>query len=186
MMRSKFSDMIKQGVAKFEYTPIIKDTPETDIICKQYNNIFAMPTDTHMSMLEDGRRVITGSMIGTRKWQDFLSLCQYANIDFRPTGFYCFDDFLYKYRLCGEMGNLNGEVVYFLKPCETTTNMYKESVVNEVSVKKVEYVPNFDIRSDVYAVLEHLGLIYNVKGKEFDKKDLEEAFEWFLMEYFDN
>ena len=38
-MRDKFSDLIKNGVAGFHYTPITSDKPDTDPICRMYNNI---------------------------------------------------------------------------------------------------------------------------------------------------
>lgn len=115
-MRDKFSELIKQGVAEFNYTPISKDIPEMDPICRMYNNIFAIPSDTHMNCLEDGRRVITGHMINTDKWCMFVQSCCWGAVDFRTSGTWSVCDFLFRNGLEGKMGNLNGDVVYFVTP----------------------------------------------------------------------
>lgn len=115
-MRDKFSELIKQGVAEFNYTPISKDVPEMDPICRMYNNIFAIPSDTHMNCLEDGRRVITGHMINTDKWCMFVQSCCWGAVDFRTSGTWSVCDFLFRNGLEGKMGTLNGDVVYFVTP----------------------------------------------------------------------
>lgn len=115
-MRDKFSELIKQGVAEFNYTPISKDVPEMDPICRTYNNIFAIPSDTHMNCLEDGRRVITGHMINTDKWCMFVQSCCWGAVDFRTSGTWSVCDFLFRNGLEGKMGTLNGDVVYFVTP----------------------------------------------------------------------
>lgn len=115
-MRNKFTEMVAQGVAKFEYTPISPETTTSDPVCRTYNNIFALPTDTHMHLLNDGRRVITGHMVNSLKWGDFLNMPMYANIDFRTTGYESFVDFMNKFGLCGKLDALNGDVVYIVEP----------------------------------------------------------------------
>lgn len=115
-MRDIFSELIKQGVAEFKYTNISKDTPEQDPICRMYNNIFSIPSDTHMSCLEDGRRVITGHMINTDNWGKFIISCFWGAVNFRTAGTWSVCDFLYRYGLEGSMGTLNGDVVYFVTP----------------------------------------------------------------------
>ena len=115
-MRDKFSELIKQGVAEFKYTNISKNVPEQDPICRMYNNIFSIPSDTHMSCLDDGRRVITGHMVNTEKWSKFLMSCQWGSVNFITSGSWSVYDFLYRYGLEGRMGTLNGDVVYFVIP----------------------------------------------------------------------
>lgn len=115
-MRDKFSELIKQGVAEFKYTNISKDVPEQDPICRMYNNIFSIPSDTHMSCLDDGRRVITGHMIATEKWANFLMASHWGAVDFRTSGTWSVYDFLFNHGLEGRIGTLNGEVVYFVGP----------------------------------------------------------------------
>lgn len=130
-MRDKFSELIAKGVAAFKYTPIAKDMPEQDPICRMYNNIFSIPSDTHMSCLEDGRRVITGHMVNTPNWEKFICSTFWGAVNFRTTGFWSLCDFLYKQGLQYNIGALNGEVVCFVKnfepkgldaPTKVTTN----------------------------------------------------------------
>ena len=45
---------------------------------------------------------------------------------------------------------------------------------------------NFNVKSDIYNVLSDLAFEYDKKGKDFTKKDVEQAFEWFLMEFFED
>ena len=115
-MRNRFSEMIERGVASFEYTPVLKETPEVDPICRTYNNIFAGPTDTHMSRTEDGY-VITGSAVATDKWEPkTMNTWGLGAIDFRPSGYWCISDFLYRNRLRGSKAQLNGDIVYKILP----------------------------------------------------------------------
>ena len=74
-MRNKFTELIEQGVARFEYTPIAPEIPEQDPICRQYNNIWSIPSDTHMHLNhETGDRYITGHMVGiASKWDSFVT-----------------------------------------------------------------------------------------------------------------
>ena len=97
-MRDKFSELINQGVAKFEYTPTIGSIPEQDPVCRAYNNIFSIPSDTHMSCLPDGNRVITGHMINTPKWESFVCSPFWGAVDFRTTGYWCLCDFFLQIR----------------------------------------------------------------------------------------
>lgn len=126
-MRDRFSELIKQGVAEFKYTNISKDTPEQDPICRMYNNIFSIPSDTHMSCLEDGRRVITGHMINTDNWGKFIISCFWGAVNFRTAGTWSVCDFLYRYGLEGNMGTLNGDVVYFVTPIPEEKRMAQMS-----------------------------------------------------------
>lgn len=120
-MRDKFSELVAQGFASFNYTNISKDVPEQDPICRMYNNVFSIPTDTHMSMLEDGTRIITGHMIANDLvWNKFVcSYCWFA-VDFRHSGAWSLCDFLYKHGLCGKKTTLNGDIVYAVTPIDYT------------------------------------------------------------------
>lgn len=126
-MRDKFSELINQGVAEFKYTNISKDIPEQDPICRMYNNIFSIPSDTHMSCLDDGRRVITGHMINTPKWGKFLMSCYWGAVDFINAGTWSVYDFLFNHGLEGRVGSLNGDVVYFVTPIPEEKHQVKIS-----------------------------------------------------------
>ena len=120
-MRNKFTELINQGVASFNYTNISREVPEQDIICRTYNNIWSIPSDTHMSMLPDGRRVITGHMVGImEKWDNFVCAGYWGAVVFRTTGYWSLCNFLQANGLCGKYDKLNGEVVYIVEPCENS------------------------------------------------------------------
>lgn len=118
-MRNKFTDLMTNGVASFNYTPITSELPDTDPISRMYNNIFSIPTDTHMSITSNGERVITGHMINTRKWETFCCSLIWGGVDFRTSGFWSLCDFLYKHGLKGSKTILNGDVVYLISPQES-------------------------------------------------------------------
>lgn len=111
-MRNKFKELIERGIASFNYTPITSDKPDTDPICRMYNNIFSIPSDTHMSVTADGERVITGHMINTDLWAKFCCACSWGAMTFKTTGYWSLGDFLYKHNLTGKLSILNGDVVY--------------------------------------------------------------------------
>lgn len=116
-MRNKFTELIEQGVAAFNYTPIASSIPEQDFVCRMYNNIWSIPSDTHMHLDNTGIRYITGHMIGiTEKWDKFVCACNWGAIDFKTTGYWSLCDFLQKHGLRGEYGNLNGDNVYMVTP----------------------------------------------------------------------
>lgn len=114
-MRNKFSEWIDSGIASFNYENIIGNEPEQDPICRTYNNIYSIPSDTHMSKLEDGTRIITGHMINTPKWEQFIIARQWASVNFMDSGCWSVQDFLYANGLRGEKCYLNGDWVYCLK-----------------------------------------------------------------------
>lgn len=121
-MRNKFTELINQGVASFDYTPIAPEMPEQDIVCRMYNNIWSIPSDTHMSCLDDGRRVITGHMVGiTSKWDNFVCSSCWGAVNFTTTGCWSLCNFLQANGLCGKYDILNGETVYMIVPCEENT-----------------------------------------------------------------
>lgn len=116
-MRNKFTELIEQGVAAFNYTPIAPSIPEQDFVCRMYNNIWSIPSDTHMHLDNTGIRYITGHIVGiTDKWDKFVCACNWGAINFRTTGYWSLCDFLQKHGLRGEYGNLNGDNVYMVTP----------------------------------------------------------------------
>lgn len=125
-MRNKFTELIEQGVARFEYTPIAPEIPEQDPICRQYNNIFSIPTDTHMHLNnETGERYITGHMVGIKsKWESFVYAHNWGAVTFRTTGYWCLCDFLQKNGLEGRHSVLNGDAVYLVTPIPADAERY--------------------------------------------------------------
>jgi hypothetical protein len=100
-----------------------------------YNNIFSIPSDTHMSCLEDGTRVITGHMIATDKWEKFCMSCCWGAVEFRTSGVWSVFDFLFSNNLEGRVGVLNGDVVYVVTPMskESREAVMKNTVVTTES-----------------------------------------------------
>lgn len=130
-MRDKFKDLMNSGFATFKYTALTSDKPDEDPICRTYNNIFSIPSDTHMSITADGDRVITGHMINTQHWGNFCCSCCWGAVDFRTSGTWSLCEFLHRNGLKGEISTLNGDVVYKIVPrepdekcagCELSTN----------------------------------------------------------------
>lgn len=128
-MRNKFTDLINAGVADFTYTPLTSDIPDADPVSRMYNNIFSIPTDTHMSITDNGDRVITGHIINTRDWETFCCSCIWRGVNFKTTGFWSLCDFLYKNGLKGSKTSLNGDVVYLISQQETDENGQKSPTI---------------------------------------------------------
>ena len=125
-MRNKFTELINQGVASFNYTPIAPSISEQDIICRAYNNIWSIPSDTHMHLnQETGERYITGHMIEqTAKWDSFVYAHNWGAVTFKTTGYWCLCDFLQKNGLEGRHSVLNGDSIYLVTPIPADAETY--------------------------------------------------------------
>jgi hypothetical protein len=111
-MRDKFSELIAQGVASFEYTPLYDKVPTPCPLCRLYNNIWGMATDTHMAVAEDGETYITGRMVNwTEQWSQFRWAQKWGNVEFKHSGYWSLDDMLYNNGKDLLLTNLNGDVV---------------------------------------------------------------------------
>lgn len=55
--------------------------------------------------------------------------------------------------------------------------------INE-SNKTTRLPINYELNTDIYNVLGDLAYQYELKGKDFEKEDVEKAFEWFLEKFF--
>lgn len=124
-MRNKFTELIEQGVASFNYTPIAPEMPEQDMVCRMYNNIWSIPSDTHMHLDPNtGHRYITGHIVGiTEKWNQFVCACNWGAVNFRTTGYWSLCNFLQLNGLRGEHGLLNGDNVYIVTPVTDVPDM---------------------------------------------------------------
>lgn len=56
--------------------------------------------------------------------------------------------------------------------------------INE-SNKTTQLPINYDLNSDIYNILADIAYQYELKGKDFEKKDVENAFEWFLEKFYE-
>ena len=184
-MRDKFSELIEQGVARFDYTPIAPEIPEQDPVCRMYNNIWSIPSDTHMHMNhETGERYITGHMINQEeKWRQFVSACNWGAVNFRTTGYWSLCNFLHANGLCGRMSALNGDTIYLVTPvercqdhecpecsntCITTESRIPQPIAvltnNGDAYKVIECFKN---KESLYDVADALNESYYVKGTEW-------------------
>lgn len=118
-MRSKFTDLVDAGVASFHSDPIAGDRPQHCPVCHTYNNVWGVITDTHMSCLPDGRRVITGTLVSnTPKWNLLMYSSFWGGVRFDTTGYMSLSEFLYKSGLETRAIILNGQPAIELVPCE--------------------------------------------------------------------
>lgn len=146
-MRDKFSELIKSGVAKFEYTNTAPVTPTQDPLVRFYNNIFGMPSDTHMTKLFDGRYIITGSMVKTDKFDNFVCSQYWGGIDFKSHTYpyrgsvdieiYSAIDLFYLYGYDYKIDAVNGDVVVVLVPVEEMGGPYEEPSAYTTTESKI-------------------------------------------------
>ena len=184
----KFSELVAKGVAAFNYTPIANSTPEQCPICREYNNLYGAATDTHMSTLSDGRKVITGHIIADKnKFDRFMWSCQYMGVDFRSNG-YSFSSWINSKGLEGHYDVLNNDAVYILEPRKTTGDEENKALADEAVPAMSAYttsesiIPvnmrwlsrNSDIqdikdciKEGVYATVQALNESRNVHGNQY-------------------
>lgn len=117
-MRNKFSELVSQGVASFKPTPLAGAVPQNCPICRTYNNIWGIATNTHASNI-DGRPVITGTRVG---WDDDWTLLCYTpyigGYNFKTAGYYSLSEFLYQVELRPNVCTINGQRAIELLPRE--------------------------------------------------------------------
>lgn len=183
-MRNKFSELINQGVAAFKYTPIAPEIPEQDMICRMYNNIWSIPSDTHMHLdRETGIRYITGHMVGqVKNWSRFVCACSWGAVDFRTSGSWSLCNFLDKNGLCGNISILNGDVVYAVTPkvveagdcpecpgCYTTSESNIPGRVNDIVVNGdvMKLKECYNGKTNLYDVASALNENLYIKGNEW-------------------
>jgi len=119
----KFSELIAKGVAAFETRPVAPAVPAACPICRAYNNIFSIATDTHMSPQDDGTFVITGHLIGSKnKFDQFQYANYYGGVNFGTAGYWSFSDFMRKNDLRGKYDIMNNEPVYVLSKIQRDEN----------------------------------------------------------------
>jgi hypothetical protein len=124
----RFSELIANGVAAFEYKTItgdITDTYPQDLVSqmiRDYNNLYSIATNTHMGRTGDNRIVITGTLINDPKYFDrFLCSNYYKNLTFDKCPVCFFKD----YGFVGHYEILNNDSVYVLEPAEEHPELAK-------------------------------------------------------------
>lgn len=61
----------------------------------------------------------------------------------------------------------------------------KDQLNEGIKPNLIEYKPNYNIKTDVYNILEELAYRYELKGKNFDKNEVDEALDWFIIQFFE-
>lgn len=108
----KFSELIAKGVASFDYVDIVNH--DDCSVCRSYNNIFGVATDTHMTCVDD-KYVVTGHIISTQnKFDDFIWSRQYNGVYFQHAGFNSLSEWMQKNNLKGGYGVVNNDNVYIM------------------------------------------------------------------------
>lgn len=187
-MRNKFTELIEQGVARFEYTPIAPEMPEQDMVCRMYNNIWSIPSDTHMHLNpETGERYITGHMVGIEeKWNNFVYSHNWGAVNFKTTGYWCLCDFLQKNGLCGQYSVLNGETIYLVTPipvggdmqgiactgCPTTVCTTESQIPSPIAILTAngdfyKIMECYQGKNNLYEVCEAMNNNVYVKGENW-------------------
>lgn len=62
----------------------------------------------------------------------------------------------------------------------------KDQLNEGIKPYMVEYKPIYNIQSDIYNILEELAFRYELKGKKFEQKEVDEALEWFSLHFFED
>ena len=168
-----------------------------------YNNIWSIPSDTHMHLDNTGIRYITSHMVGiTERWDKFVCACNWGAINFRTTGYWSLCNFLQTHGLRGEYGNLNGDNVYMVTPiaevpgspvcCPTCCTTTESQMPAQISTLTTDNNPSrvkecYKGKSNLYEVCEAMNENVYVKdclGDMYDdgkwvEASLDEAIKWY-------
>lgn len=176
---------MNSGEYAFKRTDIAHELPCNDLIARGYNNIFSIPTDTHMALLDDGRRVITGHMVGTYHWNDFKISTFWGGIDFRPTGYNSVEDYLYKNGLEGKLDVLNNEPVYIVTVRKDANGEKIEDKPGHfVTTESKRQMPlsMLSVNGDENDVLDCLRGTLDEAVKEMNESETVKGTEWIVSE----
>lgn len=114
MSINRFKELIDAGIAAPTYS---YDDMCDDMLSREYNNIFSIPSDTHMTKLcNKDEWIITGKMISTPQWKKFICQPNWGAVEFWTTGYTCLCDFLYRNGLQAKEVIRNGEKIYSITP----------------------------------------------------------------------
>lgn len=115
-MRNKFTELISQGVAAFEYKPTAPEIPSQCRLCRIYNGCWGMITDTHMVEV-DGRLIITGTMLeDPRKWEMLMYSSVWGGVQFKSTGYTSLANLFYAERVYWSSITYNNQPAIEIKP----------------------------------------------------------------------
>lgn len=134
----RFSELIEKGVASFNPVNIANDSTSCPI-CRSYNNIFSMATDTHMSCLNGDVKIITGHIIRDyKKFDRFMWSNMFNGVDFTRSGVWSFSDWMNKIGLKGHYEVVNCDLAYIVEPMtddETEKQAAEEAKLSESCIQ---------------------------------------------------
>ena len=139
-----FTDLIKQNIAPSPYkTNVINDS--SDRICINYNNIWGILTDTHMSKGEDGKYYITGSLLKNKtKTVSLVNYTTWGGVYFGDSSVNAvsLSDYAHKNHLLISHDIVNGDDVLVLTPMdEDEIKWYEETCTGQcVYAQDVPYI----------------------------------------------
>mgnify|MGYP006978482456 CR=1 FL=1 len=113
-----FNELIKNNIAPSPYKTNVIDC-SSDRICINYNNIWGILTDTHMSKGENGKYYITGSLLKDKnKTIDLVHSSFLGNCFFRDASVNAYNllDYVHKNHLLVAHSIVNGDDVLELTP----------------------------------------------------------------------
>lgn len=129
----RFSELVAKGVAAFNYTPIASDSVSCPV-CRSYNNIFSIATDTHMDCYGENGKIITGSLVGNYKMFDFFQwTSQFRGVNFTHSGVTSFADWMSKCGFQGHYEMVNHQPAYILTPIEEQPEDNESNVASYVT-----------------------------------------------------
>lgn len=182
----KFSKLIAQGVANFEYktitgsiTPTYSQDLESRMI-RDYNNLYSIATNTHMSKTVDDKIIITGTLVGDKKYFDrFLYSTYYKNLTFSTSAY----SFIYNNGYIGHYDIYNNDDVYVLElltmhpeifdkigtPCQDCCVCTSESQIPQ-NIKYISKTANIETVKECFSqedVIKALNEHQDIKGNNW-------------------
>lgn len=161
-MRNKFSELVKAGVAAFHHEPIAPETPLLCPMCKLYNAYWGAATDSHMTVTQDGRKLITGRITQDPcKWGELIFSTNWGGINWCQSGYCTLGEF---FQFCGVKPNVtihNGEQGIELLPLEDVPAQF--GVPQNVTTTESKIPQPIRVMGDVSAIQEAFENAHNTK-----------------------
>lgn len=167
-----FQDLLTNPVLNRKNTDVKVNTYGSDGLIRGYNNIWGIISDTHMSKLEDGRYIISGSMLRNRdRFNSFLYAWNWGGYTFNAASVGCrsLACYLNKFGYTGNYGTVDGDIVYILTDLDTEENLDGQYSVGTMGSAFVATYENKEIAKSLKCnnlkdVLESLNTNENIEG----------------------
>lgn len=152
-MRNKFSELVKAGVAAFHHEPIAPETPLLCPMCKLYNAYWGAATDSHMTVTQEGRKLITGRITQDPcKWFELVFGTNWGGINWCQSGYCTLGEFFQAYGVKPNVTTHNGEQGIELVPLVEAPTQF--SVPKNVTTTESKIPQPVRVMGDVNAIQE--------------------------------